>query len=150
MSPWTVHAGCVFVIRIHVFRTWMSGCFESLQWSACVHRLDLGLYSHLKEFSGNGVRTHVNSKRKIPSTGSSEEGQTRDATSHRTGSPTHYWLSCSGPIQGSISHIPWWIHTTWPVTWTLILLWIPCQAHGIIGLALGLVSLVSVDRDWVR
>ena len=28
----------------------------------------LGLYSHPKEFLGNGVRTHVNSKGKIPST----------------------------------------------------------------------------------
>ena len=27
-------------------------------------RLDLGFYSHLKEFGGNGVRTHVNSKGK--------------------------------------------------------------------------------------
>ena len=33
-----------------------------------VCRLDLGLYSHPKDFSGNGVRTHVNSKGKIPST----------------------------------------------------------------------------------
>ena len=47
----------------------MSGSFESLRWNACVHRLDLGLYSHPKEFWGNGVRTHVNSKEKIPSTG---------------------------------------------------------------------------------
>ena len=34
-----------------------------------MHRLDLGLYSHPKEFWGNGVRNHINSKRKIPSTG---------------------------------------------------------------------------------
>ena len=34
-----------------------------------MHRLDLGLYSHPKEFWGNGVRSHVNSKGKIPSTG---------------------------------------------------------------------------------
>ena len=34
-----------------------------------VHRLDLGLYSHSKEFWGNGVRTHVNSKGIIHSTG---------------------------------------------------------------------------------
>ena len=47
----------------------MSGSFESVRWNACEHRLDLGLYSHLKEFWGNGVRTHVNSKGKIPSTG---------------------------------------------------------------------------------
>ena len=33
----------------------MSGSFESMRWSACVHRPDLCLYSHLKEFSGNGV-----------------------------------------------------------------------------------------------
>ena len=46
----------------------MSGSFESEQWNACLHRLDLGLYSHPKEFWGNGVRTHVNSKGKIPST----------------------------------------------------------------------------------
>ena len=30
----------------------MPGSFESVQWNACVHRLDLGLYSYLKEFSG--------------------------------------------------------------------------------------------------
>ena len=64
-----VHAGCVFVAGFHPCRTWMSGSFESVRWSACVHRLDFGLYSHLKGFWGNGVRTHVNSKGKIPSTG---------------------------------------------------------------------------------
>ena len=40
--------------------------FEHVRWNACVHRLDLGLYSHAKEFLGNGVRTHVNSKGKSP------------------------------------------------------------------------------------
>ena len=30
----------------------MSGSFESVRWSACGHRLDLGLYSHPKEFFG--------------------------------------------------------------------------------------------------
>ena len=64
-----VHAGCVFVTGIHPSRIWMSGSFESVRWNACVHRLDLGLYSHPKEFWGNGVRIHVNSKGKIPSTG---------------------------------------------------------------------------------
>ena len=47
----------------------MSGSFESVRWNACVHRLDLGFYSHPKKFWGNGVRTHVNFKGKIPSTG---------------------------------------------------------------------------------
>ena len=46
----------------------MSGVFEFVRWNACVHRLDLGLYSYLKEYLGNGVRTHVNSKGKIPCT----------------------------------------------------------------------------------
>ena len=59
-----VHAGCVFVAGIHPPRTGMSGSFEFVQWNACVHRLDLSLYSHPKEFLGNEIRTHVNSKRK--------------------------------------------------------------------------------------
>ena len=50
----------------------MSGCFESMQWNACVNRVDLGLYSYTKDLLGIGVRTHVNSKAKIPSTGGSE------------------------------------------------------------------------------
>ena len=53
-----VHAGCVFVASIHPSRTWTSGSFESVPWHACVHRLDLDLYSHLKKFGRNGVRTH--------------------------------------------------------------------------------------------
>ena len=62
LSSWMVHAGCGFV-AIHPSRTRMSGSFESVRWNACVHRPDLGLHSHLKEFWGNGVRTHVNSTR---------------------------------------------------------------------------------------
>ena len=41
------------------------GSFESMQWNACVHRLDLGLCSHPKEFWRNGARNHVNSKGKM-------------------------------------------------------------------------------------
>ena len=66
----------------------MSGSFWSVQWNACVHRLDLGLYSHPKEFRGNGVRNYVNSKGPIPSTGGSEEVGTRDAASRRTANAT--------------------------------------------------------------
>ena len=47
-----VRAGCVFVAGIHPSRTWTSGSFESVRWNACMHRLDLGLYSHPKEFFG--------------------------------------------------------------------------------------------------
>ena len=60
--------GVFFVASIHRPWTWMSGSFESVWWNACVHRLDLSLYSHPKEFGENGIRTHVNSKGKIPST----------------------------------------------------------------------------------
>ena len=51
-----VQAGCVFVAGIHPSRTWMSGSLESVRLNACVHRPDLGLYSHPKEFWENGVR----------------------------------------------------------------------------------------------
>ena len=73
----------------------MSGTFES---ERCVHRLDLGLYSHPKEYLRNGVRTHVNSKGKIPTTRSSEEDRTHDSSSRRTASPTHYRLSYSSQL----------------------------------------------------
>ena len=84
----------------------MSGPFESVQWHASEHRLDLGLYSHLKEFCGNGVRTHVNFRGKIHSTGknfSPEEYQTDDAASSRTASPTHYQWAILVP------HSWWWL-----------------------------------------
>ena len=42
----------------------MSGSCEYVRRKACVHRLDLGLYSH-GEFWGNGVQTHVNSEGKV-------------------------------------------------------------------------------------
>ena len=48
----------------------MSERFESVRWNACVHRLDLGLYSHPKKSFGG---THVSYKGKILSTGGSEE-----------------------------------------------------------------------------
>ena len=88
-----VHAGCVFVAGIHLSRTWMSGSFESVRWNACVHRLDLSLHSHPNEFLGNGVRTHVDSKGKIPCIGGLEEGQTRDAASRK--------IPCIGSLEES-------------------------------------------------
>ena len=69
LSSWMVHPGFVFVAGSQLSRTWMSGSFESVRWNARVHRLDLSLYSNLKEIWGNGLRTHVNSKGKIHSTG---------------------------------------------------------------------------------
>ena len=49
-----VRAGCVFVAGIHPSRTWTSGPSESVRWNACVHRLDLGLYSHPENFPRGG------------------------------------------------------------------------------------------------
>ena len=102
-SLWMVYAGCVFVASIQPSRTWMSGSFESVRWNAymCVYRLDLGLYSHLKEYWGNVVRTHVNFEGKIPSSGGSEEDRICDAASRKTASPTHYQLSYSSPDKAS-------------------------------------------------
>ena len=59
---------------------------------------------------GNGVRTHVSSKGKFPSTGDSEEGGTSHVASCRTASPAHYrrfvcWLvGClTSQLQASVS-----------------------------------------------
>ena len=78
----------------------MSGSLESLRWDVCVHRLDLGLYSHPKEFRWNGTRTHVSSKGKNPlyrKKFSSEEDRTHDAASSRTVSPAHHQRATPTP-----------------------------------------------------
>ena len=51
-----------------------------------------------KRVLGNGVRTNVNCKGKIPSTGGTEQGGTCDGVSHRTVSPTHCQLNYSGHL----------------------------------------------------
>ena len=48
--------GCDFVDGIHPSRTRTS--FETVRWNACVHRLDLGVYSHPKQVLENGVRPY--------------------------------------------------------------------------------------------
>ena len=50
---------CFCVADIRPSRTWMSGSFESVRWNDCVHRLDLGLYSHPKEFWGGMESEHM-------------------------------------------------------------------------------------------
>ena len=95
LSSWMVHAGCVFVASIHLSRTWMSGSFESMRWNACVHRLNLSLYSHPKQFWGNGVRIHVTSRGKSPlqEKYSSEEDRTHYTTLHNSGPPVSLKVS---------------------------------------------------------
>ena len=97
--------GCLFVADIHPSRTWMSEIFESMWWNICVHRLDLGLYSHPKQFQQTGVRQNVYTKGKIPSTGGSEEVWICDTASHRTASPTLYPLNYSSPNTDFIINI---------------------------------------------
>ena len=68
----------------------------------CTQTRPLSMFSSEKVL-GNGVRTHVNSKGKIPSTGSSEQDRTCDAASHKM-SQTRYQLSYSGPHFSCITH----------------------------------------------
>ena len=44
----------------------MSGSFESVGWNARVHRLDLSLYSHLKEFYGMESESMLTPRGKNP------------------------------------------------------------------------------------
>ena len=77
----------------------MSGSFESVRWNACVHRLDLALYSHPREFGGMESEPMLTPRenplylKKI----SIEEDETRDAASSRTASPTHYQQAIPAP-----------------------------------------------------
>ena len=81
----------------------MSGSSESVRWNVCVHRLDLGLYSHPKKFWWNLVRTHVNSTGKKKSLQpekkkfSSEEDRTHDRYIKQDSEPNTQPMSYSGP-----------------------------------------------------
>ena len=88
-----------------------------MKWGACVHRLDLGLYSHWKEFGvgggGEGVESEPMLTLGVEGGGglyqSPEEDRTHDAASRRTASPTHYRLSNSGPQRARYLLIfPFW------------------------------------------
>ena len=117
----------------------MPGSFQSVRWNACVYRLDLGLYSHPKEFLGNGVRSHVNSKGKIPSTGEKKYPQRRmePTTLHQAGQRARHTTNelfrppCTSDL-------------------TLVLKWLPRQAPGVVESEVGLVGSVSACCDWVR
>ena len=66
----------------------MSGSFESLWWNAHVHRLDLGLYAHPKEFWRNGVKTHVDSKKNSPPP--KPQRRIEPMTQHHAGQPAQH------------------------------------------------------------
>ena len=59
----------------------MSGSFESVRWNACVHRLDLGLYSHPKGFFGG----EMESGKKSPLPENSPERRVEPTTLHQAG-----------------------------------------------------------------
>ena len=64
-----------------------------------MYRLDLGLYSHPKEFGGMQSEPMSIPREKSPLTGkkiSPEEDRTHDVAWRRTASPTHYSLSYAG------------------------------------------------------
>ena len=44
----------------------MSGSFQSVPWNACVHRIDLSLYSHPKEFWGMESEPKLTPREKSP------------------------------------------------------------------------------------
>ena len=66
-----------------------------MEWT-CAHTRPCFILSS-ERVLGTWVRTHVNSKWKIPSTGGSKMGRTCNAASRRTANPTHYQLSYSSP-----------------------------------------------------
>ena len=89
----------------------------------------IDLYSHLKEFLGYEVRTHLNSKGKVLSTGSSEEDRTHGAASLRTASPALHLLSCSGPKQPNYK---WYLTSVKVITeLSLHITWFNCFAHNL-------------------
>ena len=63
------------------------------------------------------MRTHVNSKGKIPSTWGSEEDQTLDTASCRTANPAHYRLSYSSPFTLNMSYQK---NCCLPILWVFI------------------------------
>ena len=95
-----VHAGCVFVAGIHLSRTWTSGWFESVRWYACVHRLDLSLYSHPKEVFREWSQNpcYLQGKNPLYWKKLSPEDGTHDPASSRTASPTHYQRAIPAPL----------------------------------------------------
>ena len=79
-----------------------------------MHGLDLGLYSHLRELAGgrgggDGVRTHVNSKGKVPSTGKKipRGGSHPRRCIKQDSEPNALPTSYSGPLDDDITPGEW-------------------------------------------
>ena len=63
----------------------MSESFESVRWNACVHRLDLGLYSHPKEFGGMESEPMLTPRGKSPLPEKIRLRKIEPTTLHQTG-----------------------------------------------------------------
>ena len=78
----------------------MSGSLESVRRNACVHRLDLGLYSNLKESLRMESEPMLTPREKSP-VPEAESRIASESASHRTVSPKYYQLSYSGPYSNA-------------------------------------------------
>ena len=110
LSLWMVHVRCVFLLP--AFTCLGHECqylWVRVRECMCAQRRPWFTLSSKRVF-GNEVRTHINSKGKIPCTRGSEEGRTHDAASRRTVSPTHYQLNYSGPYGLSPIWFVFWPH----------------------------------------
>ena len=87
LRGWCMRSPMMHVAGVYPSRTWMSGSFESVRWNACVHRLDLGLYSHPKEFWGEWSRNPCQPQGKNPLYRKKNSPQRRiePTTLHQTG-----------------------------------------------------------------
>ena len=95
----------------------MSGSLESVRWNACVHILDLDLYSHPKELSGNGAEPVLTPREKSPLLEKcSKEDGAHDAASSRAASPTHYQRAIPAPfeISNCDNECTWQTDIPWP------------------------------------
>ena len=104
-SSWMVRVGCVFVAVIHPSRTWMSGFFESVRQNACVHKLDLGLYSHPIFVREIGSEPMSAAREKSPL---QETHRTvKPATPHHAGQQAQHpsdWASTASKIDKDLFH----------------------------------------------
>ena len=96
--------------------------FESVRWNACVHRLDLGLYSHPKEFGRIESEPMLTQREKspLPEQFSLEEDRTHDAASSRTASTPHYQRAIPASrwdLNHSLAESPTFHHHPSPFTW---------------------------------
>ena len=66
----------------------MSGSFESVRWNTCAHRLDLGLYSHPKEFWGTESEAMLTPREKSPLP--EAQRTIEPVTLHHVGQPAQY------------------------------------------------------------